>query len=58
MESEQEYYHRKGIIRAMWAKDSETSEEYLIDIDEHKIIAKRFNGKIIDPMEQKSDRAN
>lgn len=47
------YQKRQGVIRAFWCVDSETGEERLIDIDENKIIAKRINGKIIDPGETK-----
>lgn len=52
MDIEREYDKRHGIIRAMWAKDSETSEDCLIDLDTHQVIAKRWNGKIIDPSEK------
>ena len=40
-----------GILRALWCKDSETGEECLVDIDNHVIIAKRRDGKIVDPSE-------
>lgn len=53
METDREYYKRHGIIRAMWVKDSETSEDCLIDLDTHQVIAKRWNGKIIDPSEKR-----
>lgn len=37
------------IIRAIWCVDSETQEELLIDIDKNEVIAKRENGKILNP---------
>ncbi len=36
-------------IEALWCRDSETSEEYLINLRTSEIIAKRVNGKIVDP---------
>lgn len=36
-------------IRAIWCIDSETSEELLINLKTSEIIAKRVDGKIIDP---------
>ena len=43
------------IIRAIWCIDSETSEELLIDLDLNAIIAKRVDGKIVNPEEEKAD---
>ncbi len=40
-----------GLLRALWCVDSETGEEYLVDIDTNTVIAKRRDGKIIDPSE-------
>ncbi len=40
-----------GILRALWCVDSETGEECLVDLDTHTVIAKRRNGKIVDPSE-------
>ena len=45
----------EGLIRALWCVDAETSEECLIDLDKNCIIAKRVNGKIINPEEEKAD---
>lgn len=42
---------RRGLIQALWCIDSETGDECLVDIDEHKIIARRIKGKIVDPGE-------
>ncbi len=49
MDKEQLYDRSHNIIRAIWCKDSETSEECLVDLYESKIIAVRRNGKIVDP---------
>lgn len=49
METEREYYKRHGIIRAMWAIDSESGDECLIDLDNHQVVAKRVKGVIVDP---------
>ena len=38
-----------GQIVAQWVIDSETSREYLIDLDKQRIIAERVNGKLVDP---------
>ncbi len=40
-----------GLLRALWCVDSESGEEYLVDIDTNTVIAKRRNGKIVDPSE-------
>ncbi len=40
-----------GILRALWCVDSETGEECLVDLDTNTIIAKRRDGKIVDPSE-------
>ncbi len=40
-----------GILRALWCVDSDTGDEVLIDIDTNTIVAKRRDGKIIDPSE-------
>lgn len=45
-------YTNEKIIRAIWCFDSETSEECLIDLDKNIIIAKRVDGKIINPEEE------
>lgn len=39
-------------IEAIWCIDSETSEEVLLDLRTKTIIAKRINGKIVDPGEK------
>lgn len=52
MNPQQEYDQRHGIIQAIWCIDSETSEECLVDLYTKQIIAKRVNGKIVDPGEQ------
>lgn len=52
MKLEQKHDELHGIIRAIWCVDSDTGEECLVDLYEHKVIAKRVNGKIIDPGEQ------
>ncbi len=41
----------KDILRALWCTDSETGEECLIDLDTKTIIAKKRDGKIVDPGE-------
>lgn len=51
MESQREYNSRHGLIRALWCIDSETGIQCLVDVDAHKIIARRINGKIVDPDE-------
>lgn len=38
-----------GYIEAIWCVDSETSEECLVNLRTNEIIAKRVDGKIIDP---------
>lgn len=49
--SEHEYLLRQnpGFIEAIWCIDSETSEECLINLRTKEIIAKRIDGKIVDP---------
>lgn len=42
-------YTGMDYVRAMWCVDSETSREYLIDLDTQEIIAERVDGKIVDP---------
>jgi len=37
------------ILRAMWAVDSETGEQVLVNLDTNKIIARRIDGKITEP---------
>jgi hypothetical protein len=37
------------IIRALWCRDSETGAEVLVDLDSNTVIARRVDGKIIDP---------
>lgn len=51
MDTKDNYLIRKtpGLIYAMWARDSETGDEYLMDLESHKPIAKRVNGMIVDP---------
>lgn len=49
METESEFMRRKGVLRAQWCVDSETSEECLIDIDNNVVIAKRVDGKMREP---------
>lgn len=39
----------KTEIRAQWCKDSETSEEVLIDLDTNEIILRRLKGVILPP---------
>jgi hypothetical protein len=39
-------------IRALWVWDSETSDELLVDLDKNEIIAKRVDGKIVNPDEE------
>jgi hypothetical protein len=46
-----EYNRNRGIIQAMWCVDSETGEEYLINVDTREIIAKRSSGRIADPQD-------
>ena len=41
-------------IRAQWCVDSESSREYLIDLDTNEIIAERIAGKIVDPEPNKA----
>lgn len=53
MNNETKYNKRHGLIRALWCVDSETSREYLIDVDSKQILAERVNGKLIDPSEIK-----
>lgn len=36
-------------IEALWCIDSETNEELLINLATSEVIAKRVNGKIVDP---------
>lgn len=52
METEKEYYQRKGIIRAMWCIDSESGDECLVDIDNHVMLLRRNQGRIIEPNEK------
>lgn len=42
----------EGILRALWCIDSESGEELLIDLDKNCIIAKRVDGKIVNPEEE------
>lgn len=49
METEKEQRRRRGIIYAIWCIDSETSEELLVNMDTNQVIAKRVDGKIVDP---------
>lgn len=49
MEPNQFRLNSTRFIRAIWCVDSETSEECLVDLDTKEIIAKRVQGKIIDP---------
>ncbi len=46
-----EYLFRRTpeYIEALWCFDSETSEEVLINLRTSEIIAKKCNGKIVDP---------
>jgi hypothetical protein len=37
------------IIHALWCVDSESSREFLVDLDTSEIIAERVAGKIVDP---------
>lgn len=39
----------ENVFRGVWCRDSETSDEVLVDLDTNKIIAKRVAGKITDP---------
>lgn len=39
----------KTEIRAIWCKDSETSEECLIDLDTNEVILRRLKGVILPP---------
>ncbi len=43
------FHNDPEVITAIWAIDSETSREYLINLHTSEIIAERVNGKIIDP---------
>jgi hypothetical protein len=45
-------FNPEGIIRALWVKDSETSDELLIDLDKNCVIAKRVDGKIVNIEEE------
>jgi len=58
MTSEYGYLFRKnpGLIEAIWVIDSETGAECLINIRTSDIIAKRFNGHIVDPDAGKTDK--
>jgi hypothetical protein len=40
------------LIRALWCFDAESSEEVLIDLDKNEVIAKRVNGRIVNPDEE------
>jgi len=44
-----------GIIRAIWCWDSETSEEVLVDLDKNEVIAKKVDGKIVNPDEEQEN---
>lgn len=46
------FHNDPTILSAMWCKDSETGEEILLDLKTSKVIAKRVDGKIIDPGEK------
>ena len=46
-----QYNKERGIIQAMWCRDSETGNECLVDVAENKVIARRVNGRIVDPGE-------
>lgn len=48
METEAQEFKRRGIIRAIWAIDSETSREYLMNLDTQEIIVERVKGKIVE----------
>ena len=37
------------MIQALWCRHSETGEELLVDMKTSKVIAKRIDGKIVDP---------
>lgn len=52
METEAQEFRRRGIIRALWCIDSDTSREYLINLDTQEIIAERVDGKIVNPQER------
>ena len=43
------FHNDPEVITAIWAKDSESSREYLIDLHTSDIIAERVDGKIVDP---------
>ncbi len=43
------FRHTPEYIEAIWCHDSETSEEVLINLRTGAIIAKKCNGKIVDP---------
>lgn len=37
------------IFRGVWCVNSETGEHVLVNLDTNKVIAKRVDGKIVDP---------
>lgn len=41
--------HNPDVIQALWCVDSETSEQVLINLRTNEIIAKRVDGRIVDP---------
>lgn len=52
MRFEDGYLLRKNpnLIQALWCRDSEDVDvEVLIDLKTNEIIAKRYNGEILDP---------
>lgn len=48
------YLFRKNhdVISAMWVVDSESSREYLINLNTNEIIAERIDEKIVDPKDK------
>jgi len=47
-----EYCKSKGLICAIWCIDSNDGTEYLMDLHNNCKIAKRINGKIMNPEEE------